>query len=280
MPRAIPLIVLLGLTLPACNERVVIKTITPDPAVVEGGNTPVSTTITEFDHPMRNNKWHAIEIQMRFRNLDAEAPSVQADIEWTVATDQGSRGFHLNNALHHHWSESPPEDAVKWRTVQLPILPDDQHAFEREPATTTYPRIAVNVLMIGHGAVEVRNIQLVEFLGGRLVRPGVWWSDRTAGLYGGIAGSLVGILGGAIGTLAGFKRYRIALHLMTAMTIACAAALIVGLIALIADQPYAVYYPLLLLGLIGTILPLVLQRTLRKRLQHDELRKMQSLDAA
>ena len=57
------------------------------------------------------------------------------------------------------------------------------------------------------------------------------------------------------------------------------ASLAAGVAALSLAQPYAVYYPLLLIGTITAALGLALPRVLVKRYEEFELRRMQALDA-
>ena len=66
---------------------------------------------------------------------------------------------------------------------------------------------------------------------------------------------------------------------LKAMAYLGAAAAILGVLALSGGQPYAVYYPLLLLGTISTVLGLWLPRSMNKRYEAWELRRMQALDA-
>jgi hypothetical protein len=51
-----------------------------------------------------------------------------------------------------------------------------------------------------------------------------------------------------------------------------------GLIALSAAQPYAVFYPLLLLGVLSSAVPLGLLPTIRRRYADIELRMMRAHD--
>ncbi len=106
-------------------------------------------------------------------------------------------------------------------------------------------------------------------------------AEQTGGWIGGIGGSVIGMLGGMIGILAGFGKGR---RFVVASTIALAilgtVALVLGVIAFLMEQPYGVYYPLLLGGLIlaavfGANLP-----GIRRRYEQIELRKMAAMDAA
>jgi len=127
-----------------------------------------------------------------------------------------------------------------------------------------------------------------------------WWTERSAGFYGGVLGGVggliggvVGILGGVVGTLASLGRSReLALHLMHLIIAGCAFLAIAGLIAgagglaaLAQRQPFWVYYPLLLAGGIlvlspGGLVPAMywFKRLLIARYEEHELRKMQSMD--
>jgi hypothetical protein len=56
-------------------------------------------------------------------------------------------------------------------------------------------------------------------------------------------------------------------------------ALVLGGVAFVSGQPYAVYYPLLLSGGISAALGFSLPRSLSRRYEDLELRRMQALDA-
>lgn len=106
-----------------------------------------------------------------------------------------------------------------------------------------------------------------------------WWTDRQAGLVGGIAGSVVGILGGVVGTLAGFgKARRPTLCLVAAMIVFGVACLLAGVVAVVMSQSWAVYYPLLLMGLICTLVFGLNFPMIRRSYAQRELRKMEALD--
>ncbi len=113
-----------------------------------------------------------------------------------------------------------------------------------------------------------------------------WWTDPQAGLVGGIAGSVLGLLGGVWGTLVGFgaprgrfKPFVFGLSMFLIGTgVLC---LIAGVVAVIMGQPFFVYYPLGLIGLISTAtiggqLPMVRRRYQEadnRRLDAEEFRR-------
>ena len=109
-----------------------------------------------------------------------------------------------------------------------------------------------------------------------------WWSDRTAGYVGGIAGSAIGLISGLIGALIGMgKARRLAFSLVYGIFIFGVISLVLGIAAVILSQPYAVYYPLLLLGLMSPIIAIIfgsLRNLIRKRYEEIELRKIDAMD--
>ncbi len=107
-----------------------------------------------------------------------------------------------------------------------------------------------------------------------------WWGNAAAGWIGAIGGSLVGLFGALIGTLAGLgKARRFVLALTVASIVFGLAALVLGLVALGLRQPYVVYYPLALIGVILTFVMGSLLPVLRRRYQQIELRRMAAMDA-
>jgi MFS family permease len=106
-----------------------------------------------------------------------------------------------------------------------------------------------------------------------------WWTDQTAGWIGAIAGTANGLLGGLIGTLAGVfaprgKLRRLVLALVLFCLIAGVASLSAGLFALAVHQPYAVWYPLILIGAMDTLLFGVVTPVIRRAYRQAEARRL------
>ncbi len=134
----------------------------------------------------------------------------------------------------------------------------------------------------GSGTVSIRDVKLHQYASGEdpMQSAGQWLSNRSAGLIGGIGGGLLGLWGALIGVLASRGKARVfVLGSANAMLFIGVAALIGGVVALVTAQPYAVYYPLLLIGVIVVFVIGKLRGTLSARYEEIELKRMQSMDA-
>ena len=121
---------------------------------------------------------------------------------------------------------------------------------------------------------------MIEFLIAQDPTP--WFSAQASAFFGGYGGGAVGLLGGCIGVAAGTlapkgKGRSAVLGSMAVFAVLGVLSLLTGLTALVFGQPYHVWYPLLLLGVIpagvmGGLIPVV-----RRRYAEAEQRR---LDAA
>jgi len=144
-------------------------------------------------------------------------------------------------------------------------------------------KLVIKVVLPGRGRVRLSPLRLAQYEKGEdpLAVPGQWWTDRQAGWVGAIGGSALGLLGALIGCLGGAGRARrFVIAALKAMFLIGLAALVIGIVAIVRSQPYGVYYPLLMMGGLLTILPLGLLRGVRKRYEQIELRRMQAMDVS
>jgi hypothetical protein len=113
-----------------------------------------------------------------------------------------------------------------------------------------------------------------------------WFDELTFGITvgafgGGIAGTLAGIWGGLVGTFAPKGKGRaVLIPIGWAFVAGGALALAFGLTALVAGQPYGIWYPPLLSGpiiavVVGCLMPVVYRRYAEaeaRRVQAEEFR--------
>ena len=160
-----------------------------------------------------------------------------------------------------------------WRPFSLPFMSDAK--------TGTPSRLEFNLVLPGPGTVKLGDLRLVQYPDGiaAVSSPRAWWSNWAAVWIGAVGGTIIGCLGALIGTLAGLglaRRFVLTLNL--AMVVFGVTCLVFGVVALSVSQPYAVYYPLLLSGIVCTFVFGVLLPQIRQRYQQIEIRKMASMD--
>jgi hypothetical protein len=219
--------------------------------------------------------------------VELDSPPVTADryaITGTVAYD-GVEG----EGYLEMWSQFPDGSRYFSRTLGTEGLLEKLHGtsperpfalpFFLKPDSPRPVRLEVNVVLPAGGRVTVRGLRFGS--GADALRtPGAWWSGEEAGAVGGAAGGTVGVLGALVGILSSLGRgRRVVLAALLSMGIGGAAVLAAGGVALALGQPYEVWYPLVLLGVLGTALGFALLPTARRRFEALELRRIQALDA-
>lgn len=110
-----------------------------------------------------------------------------------------------------------------------------------------------------------------------------WWTAEQGAWVGAIGGSGLGLLGAIIGPAMGIltpkgKGKSVILPILLALGVAGFIVLCSGLIALAQSQPYHVWYPLMLLGLISSTVMLPLFFVARARYRAAEHNRMQAQD--
>lgn len=100
------------------------------------------------------------------------------------------------------------------------------------------------------------------------------WSFLPGTLLGGIGGPLVGLVGGTL--VSQGKGKMLVLGLCAALVCVSAFLLVAGIVALSSGQPYAIWYALVLPGVLGTALFGGAWFGFLQRYRQAELRKMQA----
>ncbi len=183
-------------------------------------------------------------------------------------------GMYFSRTLGDSGPLQSLEGSCDWRTFVVPFYIDE--GSEQRPS-----KLEFNVVLPGSGTVELSPLRLVQYTApaANPMAVGTWWSDETGGWLGGILGTVLGCMGGLIGWLSARGRARrLVVGMMKAMMAVGAAALISGVAALVQSQPYGVYYPLLLLGILCSVVPASLLPVVRRRFEQLELRRMSAVD--
>jgi len=186
-----------------------------------------------------------------------------------------SEGQYFSRTMGDSGAMGKLSGSSDWRPFLLP--------FDWSGGNGPPTRLELNLVLPGAGTVYLGPLKLVQYRDGLAgvfqAPPGVWWSDRAVGLVGGIGGATIGCLAGLMAWLASRGKCR-ALVVGVAMALIGLGGLatLFGLLALGLKQPYAVWFPLLLGGL---LLMLILPFRLRQFQNHYqilELRRMVSMD--
>ena len=147
-------------------------------------------------------------------------------------------------------------------------------------------KLEVNVVLPGGGRVWLGPLTLVQTgdaraMGASQRNPYPWIDQAKANKLGGAAGGAIGLLGASIGVLASIgAAWRVVAGLLAFFIGIGVASLVAGLVALALGQPYFIYYPLFLIGVVGTVVGAGILPGLRRRYAEAELRKMRSMDAS
>jgi len=154
---------------------------------------------------------------------------------------------------------------VNWQRYDLNV---DRTEVEGLPT-----QLELKLFLPTNGTVYLRPVKLLRVVTG-------WWSPQQIGLIGGIGGSVIGCLGALLGLLASKGKARN--FVLTTMKIFIALGIlltIAGFVAVVSSQPYAVWYALLLPGVILTLVFSLNLPSIQRRYDELEIRRMTSVDA-
>jgi hypothetical protein len=157
--------------------------------------------------------------------------------------------------------------------------------FRSSSRSGTPTKLEINLVLPANGKVWISPLSVSEFdeneWGDVMTAEGAWWGNRTASWIGGILGPLLGIMGAIVGTLSGMGRGRkVAIGICWFAIVFGSVCLAAGLVAVAMSQPYVVYFPLLLIGFLSTVIMSSVLPSTRKRFENAELRRMEAMDVS
>jgi len=233
-----------------------------DAVVVSAGQRGGVFPLTAVEGPAVGGDGYAIVGEVQYSGVVGRAYLEM----WSVFSD-GSRYF--SRTLDDEGPLAAMKGASDWRPFELPFYLQD---------AAPPDRLEINVVLPSAGEIRVGPLQVIPV--GPESGTG-WWSDRTAGLLGGIAGSVLGLLGATLGLLVSRRRARgFVVGTTIAFGILGAGLIIAGAVAVAVSQPYAVWYPLLLLGGLLMMMSFVLRLIARRAYTDAELRRMRAMNQA
>ena len=192
----------------------------------------------------------------------------------------GDRGTYFTKSLAASGPLKKISGSSDWRTFVLPFYASSGD--EADDATPTPEKLSLSIYLPGDGTVTIRDVGLYQYTAGEdpLQAVGQWISSSSAILIGAIGGSLIGVWGGLIAYLTSRGKARgFVLNSANLLIALGAVSLVAGIVALASAQPYAVYYSLLLIGIIVVAVVGSLRRRLPERYEAMELQKMKAMDA-
>ncbi len=227
--------------------------------VVHSSSGPVTLPLAVLDAPKITRSEYALVGQVRYEDVVGEGYLET----WNYF---GETEKYFSRTLTPTGPMGVMKGTSSWRPFHLPF---STLGSKKRPS-----KIEVNLVLPGQGTVYLSEI--------RLIQSSSWWSGQNAGWLGGILGclgGLFGILGGISGSLVAKGRGRgLAFGTLYTMAALGMLLLMLGLCALSLSQPYHVYYPLLLGGVLFTALGLGLIPQLKRTFEQAELRKMKAMD--
>ena len=227
---------------------------------VAGGEKPSSTRLIDCDAPEFSTNRYTVRGQVKYEG-------VVGDGYLELINDFGGKKVYFSRTLSQFGGLKKVEGTSDWREFELP--------FRADPGTKPV-KLSLNLVLKGEGKVIVSEPRFSNLADSAAA----WWTNQQGGIVGGFVGSLLGILGGLIGWSAAWgKSQRLTMGLCHAgIAIGCV-CLATGAIAVVLQQPFQVYYPLMLTGIISVSVIGANLRTISQRFHADEFRRMQAIDA-
>ena len=232
---------------------------------------PLTTRLVTIEEP-RISKFN-YKVQGRIRYEGVEQPGYLE--MWNHFSVGG--GPYFTKTL----SDSGPMGVIHGASASRDfVLP-----FRSSSRSGTPTKLEINLVLPANGKVWISPLSISEFeqneWGDVRTAEGAWWGNRTAAWLGAILGPLLGIMGAIVGTLSGLGRgRRIAIGICWFSVVFGCICLAAGLIAVGTSQPHVVYFPLLLIGVLSTVIMSSILPTVRKRFEDAELHRMNAMDAS
>jgi hypothetical protein len=211
-------------------------------------------------------KANSIEWEMKYDLHQSTNSHVRFGMDWRTNEKFHPQVMGGDNITNNGGGFSFTDASRNWDKYHLQIMraPYDNLTRPDELECKLFLRIS--------GIVYLRPIKLLGVASN-------WWSPQQIGLIGGIGGSVIGCFGALLGLLASKGKARNFVLATMKMFIALGILLtIAGFVAVVSSQPYAVWYALLLPGVILTLVFSLNLPSIQRRYDELEIRRMTSVD--
>lgn len=245
-------------------------------------DTPLSFQILNITNPPISKMVCAIIGRVKYENVQHENGSAGQMSMMVHFADKMVVGFPYESGGFEYVNTFDFSGTSDWTDL---FFPSDRTEY-MGLWTNAPPKLEISIFLRAHGTVYLQPLQLVEYERGGIApvfsavtTSTTWWSERVSGLIGGIGGSVIGCFGALIGCLTGMGKAR--RFVLAAVKIFIGLGIlftIAGLIAVGFKQPYAVWYALLLPGVILTLVFGANLYPIKKRYDDLEIRRMTSID--
>ena len=202
---------------------------------------------------------------------------VEGDGYLQLDNDFGELGTYFTKSLAPRGPLAALSGRSDWRPFVLPFNADNGQGSAPTPDALT-----LSVYLPGSGHAELRDVGLYQYAPGEdpLGGGASWMGTNLTTWVGALGGCLVGLWGGIVGYLVPRGKARgFVIGSANLLVVAGIVAFLAGLYAIGSGRPYAVYYPLLMLGAILVFVVGWLRVGLPGRYEAAELKKMQAMDA-
>lgn len=234
------------------------------------GSAPLMATVLVIENPKVTGDFYSLSGDVRYEGVEGDG--------FLEMWNHFGEAAYFSRTMGDTGPMGKLRGTSDWRPF---ILPFNATGTKSRPT-----KLVVNVHLPAKGVVYLRSpLKLAESSEKKgesgSVQPGAWWSDRTGNLAAAILGSIIGVLGGLIGWLGARGKARFfVLGTVRTLIVIGVVATAAGLIALTVRQPYAVWCPLLLIGVISVVVFPLCLRHCADRYREIELRRMTSMDVA
>lgn len=233
--------------------------------VSNADSVPTRLPLAVLDALSPTTKAFAVEGQIKYRDVEGEAY-----LEMWVVFPDGRRFF--SRTLAENGPLQKITGTSEWRAFSLPFNVSDQ--------LPEYVKLEINVFMPGAGIIDISPLRIVNLSPDLFRQQTYWWTGQTGGWIGGSLGMSIGLLGALLAYLVRKRiAFRVVRGVLVVELVVGAVCMVAGIIAVVYSQPFMVYYPLLLVGMLACVLVAVGEFRLRRHYREIELRKMRAMDA-